>query len=115
MPFALKPFLLSALVFPGLGQLYKQDRKKGVILLLLANLLFGVVLLAGLFLFSQEYLAVYFPAPLTSEILSPLFLKVLSHPLFFLPAALLFGLWAYGAVDAARAASPPAPPPTEEA
>jgi hypothetical protein len=117
MPFALKPFLLSALVFPGLGQLYKQDRKKGVILLLLANLLFGLVLLGGLVLFSQEYMAVYYPAPLTGEILTPLFLKVTSHPLFFLPALVLLGLWAYGAIDAARvghSGNGAAPPPREE-
>ena len=38
-------FLLSALVFPGLGQLYNQDRRKGIILVLAANGLLGLVFL----------------------------------------------------------------------
>jgi TM2 domain-containing membrane protein YozV len=37
-PTSLKPFLLSAFLLPGLGQLYKGDRIKGVILLLLVNI-----------------------------------------------------------------------------
>ena len=53
----LKAFLLSAFVFPGLGQLYNQDRRKGVALVLGTNLLLGVTLLVGMALFSQEYMA----------------------------------------------------------
>ena len=59
----IKAFLLSAFVFPGLGQLYNQDRRKGVFLVLGANLLLGVLLLAGMILLSQEYLGVFDPAP----------------------------------------------------
>ena len=70
----IKAFLLSAFVFPGLGQLYNQDRRKGVALVLGTNLLLGVVLLVGMVLFSQEYLAVFYPRPLTWELV-----KVLSN------------------------------------
>ncbi len=95
-------FLLSALVFPGLGQLYNQDRKKGIFLVLGANLLLAVLLLGGLVLLSQEYYAVFYPKPLTLEILQALAADTISHPLFYLPLALLVGLWAFAAVDAGR-------------
>jgi Na+-driven multidrug efflux pump len=106
MPSALTAFLLSALVFPGLGQLYKQDRQKGVILILLANLFLGLLLLAGLITFSQEYLAHFFPAPLSLEILRPLLLKVIARPLFLIPCGLMAGLWTFAAWDALRRSPP---------
>jgi hypothetical protein len=93
-------FLLSALVFPGLGQLYNQDRKKGIFLVLGANLLLVVLLLGGLALWCQEYYNVFYPRPLTLEILRALAGDTFSHPLFYFPLALLVGLWAYAAVDA---------------
>ncbi len=85
----LKAFLLSAFVFPGLGQLYNQDRRKGVALVLGTNLLLGVVLLVSLVLFSQEYLSVFYPRPLTWELVKLLLLDTLSHPLFWIPFGLL--------------------------
>ena len=97
-------FLLSALVFPGLGQLYNQDRRKGVILVLAANLLFGVLVLAVVILISREYFAVFYPKPLTWEILRQLGEDTVSHPLFLLPALLLAGLWGFAMVDAVRGA-----------
>ncbi len=100
MPLAVKAFLLSALVFPGLGQLYKQDRRKGVILILLANLLLGVVFLSGMIHFSQEYITAFYPEPLTWEIIQPLLITVFSRPLFLIPFMALVGLWAFAAVDA---------------
>ncbi len=106
MSLTIKAFLLSALVFPGLGQLYKQDRRKGVVLILLANLLLGVVLLSGMILFSQEYLAAFYPEPLTWEILHPLLLRVFSRPLFLAPFLALVALWAFAAVDAGLSRSP---------
>lgn len=99
---AIIAFLLSAFVFPGMGQLYNQDRKKGVILVLLANLLFGILLLAGMILFSRGYYEYFYPQPLTWDIVRELFRYLLGHPLFFLPLSLLFGLWVFGAVDAGR-------------
>ncbi len=102
-------FFLSALVFPGLGQLYNQDRRKGIILILAANGLLGVVLLTGLILFSREYTLVFFPRPLTSDMVKMLLLDTLTHPVFWLPFGLLLALWGYAVVDAARGAGFPAP------
>ena len=98
-------FLLSALVFPGLGQLYNQDRRKGVILVLAANGLLGLSLLMGLILISREYTTVFYPRPLTTEMVQMLLLDTLRHPLFWLPFGLLLALWGYAAVDAARRAN----------
>ncbi|MDP3183042.1 MAG: hypothetical protein Q8M54_09545 [Desulfobaccales bacterium] len=100
-------FLLSALVFPGLGQLYNQDRRKGVFLVLAANLLLGVLLLLGVILLSREYFAVFYPRPLTWEILPLLLVDTLTHPLFLVPFLLLAGVWGFAAVDAVRGADRP--------
>jgi O-antigen/teichoic acid export membrane protein len=104
-----KAFLLSAFVFPGLGQLYNQDRKKGVLLVLGANLLVGILLLAGVVLLSQEYFSVFYPRPLTREMVRLLLLDTLSHPLFLIPLGLLVALWGFAMVDAARSAGRPQP------
>ena len=98
----IKAFLLSAFVFPGMGQLYNDDRRKGVFLVLGANLLLGLLLLLGMVLLSQEYMAVYYPRPLTWEMFRLLVLDTFSHPLFFIPFGLLLALWSFAAVDAAR-------------
>jgi Na+-driven multidrug efflux pump len=100
----IKAFLLSAFVFPGLGQLYNQDRRKGVALVLGANLLLGLVLLWGFILFSQEYLSVFYPRPLTRDLVKILLLDTLAHPLFLIPCGLLLALWGFAMVDAARGA-----------
>jgi hypothetical protein len=111
---AIIAFLLSAFVFPGLGQLYNQDRKKGIILVLLANLLLGLLLLAGLVVFSQGYYEYFYPKPLTGQVAKELGRYLLSHPLFFLPLLLLLGLWGLAALDAVRGARRRAvAPPTE--
>jgi TM2 domain-containing membrane protein YozV len=107
-------FVLSAFVFPGLGQLYKQDRKKGIILVLLANLLLGVLLLAGLILFSRGYYEYFYPKPLTGVILKELLRDLLANPLFFLPLSLLAGLWGFAALDAGLKARRPAVPESPE-
>ncbi|MCX5889084.1 MAG: hypothetical protein NTY36_06480 [Deltaproteobacteria bacterium] len=101
-------FLLSALVFPGLGQLYNQERRKGMILVLAANGLLGLVFLTLLILVSREYTLVFYPRPPTMEMVQMLLLDTLRHPLFWLPCGLLLALWGYAAVDAARRAGPPA-------
>jgi len=100
----LKAFLLSAFVFPGLGQLYNQDRKKGVALVLGTNLLLGVTLLVLMVLFSQEYLAVFYPRPLTWELVKVLLRDTITHPLFWIPFGLLMALWGFAMVDAVRGA-----------
>ena len=100
----IKAFLLSAFVFPGLGQLYNQDRKKGVALVLGANLLVGVILRVGMVLFSQDYLAVFYPRPLTWELVKVLLMDTISHPLVWIPFGLLMALWGFAMVDAVRGA-----------
>jgi hypothetical protein len=106
MSLAIKAFLLSALVFPGLGQLYKQDRRKGVVLILLANFLLGIVFLSGMIHLSQEYVAYFYPEPLTWEILRPLFITVVGRPLFWVPLTALLTVWAFAAVDAGLSRAP---------
>lgn len=96
----IKAFLLSALVFPGLGQLYKQDRAKGVVLLFLANLLLALLLLLGVMYFSQEYMTSVYPEPLTGDHLRGLLPRVLGRPGFYLPALLFLVLWGFAAADA---------------
>ena len=103
MRFAAKAFLLSAFVFPGLGQVYKQDRKKGVLLLVSANLLLAFLLLAGVMVLSQEYMTSVYPAALNAENLRVLLKHVISRPLFYLPAAIFLAIWGYAAMDAALA------------
>ena len=101
-------FLLSALVFPGLGQLYNHDRRKGIILVLAANGLLGLMFLTGLILMSREYTLVFFPRPLTPEMGQMLLVDTLNHPVFWVPLGLFLALWGYAAVDATRRAGPPA-------
>ena len=100
-------FLLSALVFPGLGQLYNKDRRKGIILVLAANGLLGLVFLTLVIMVSREYTLVFFPRPLTADMVQMLLFDTLAHPVFWVPCGLLLALWAYAAVDAARRAGPP--------
>jgi hypothetical protein len=100
----IKAFLLSAFVFPGLGQLYNQDRRKGVFLVLGTNLLLGTVLLVGMVLLSQEYLSVYYPRPLTWQMFRLLVFDTIIHPFFLIPFVLLMALWGFAMVDAVRGA-----------
>lgn len=106
MSLSLKAFLLSAFVFPGLGQLYKQDRKKGILLLVAANLLLALVLLTGVMALSQEYMASFYPQALTAEILRILLKQVAARPLFYVPAAIFLAVWGFAAADAALAPNP---------
>ncbi len=110
----LKAFLLSAFVFPGLGQLYKQDRRKGVLLVLGANLLIGAVLHVGMVLLSQEYLSVFYPRPLTWQMFQLLVFDTITHPFFLIPFALLMALWGFAMVDAARSPGPAKPTENEK-
>jgi hypothetical protein len=99
MKIDIKAALLSALVFPGLGQLYKGDRVKGVIIFVCVNIilliLFCLVLqqLMPLILSSQE-------SGLTDKA------KILERlhpggPAVRLLLAAFGGLWFYGWIDAA--------------
>jgi hypothetical protein len=112
---AIIAFLLSAFVFPGVGQLYNQDRKKGIILVLLANLFLGTLILAGMVIFSQGYYEYFYPKPLTGQVAKELGRYLLSHPMFFLPLYTLLGLWGFAALDAGRRGWRRAAPPPPEA
>jgi hypothetical protein len=107
MRLAVKAFLLSAFVFPGLGQLYKQDRKKGILLLVAANLLLALLLLAGVMVLSQEYMTSVYPEALNAVNLRVLLQQIILRPLFYLPAAILLAIWGFAALDAALAPCPP--------
>lgn len=72
-----------------------------------ANGLLGLLLLTGLILFSREYTLVFFPRPLTADMVKLLLSDTLNHPLFWVPFGLLLALWGYAAVDAVRRAGPP--------
>ncbi len=104
---AITAFVLSALVFPGIGQLYNQERRKGIFLVVAANLLLGALFLATLVIFSQEYTAVFYPRPLTRDMLQTLLRDTAFHPVFLGLFGMLLALWGYAAVDAARHARPP--------
>jgi hypothetical protein len=101
-------FLLSALVFPGMGQLYNRDRRKGIILVLAANALLGLAFITAVILVCREYAAVFFPRPLTKEMVQMLLTDNLTHPIFLIVFGLLLALWGYAAVDAALQVRPPA-------
>ncbi len=103
---AAKAFLLSALVFPGLGQLYKQDRRKGLVLILLANLLLALVFLLGVMVLSEEYMLSVYPAALDADRLRLLLRQTASRPLVYIPAGLFVAVWGYAAADAALAPIP---------
>jgi TM2 domain-containing membrane protein YozV len=99
MKIHIKAALLSALVFPGIGQLYKGDRVKGIIILVGVNILllvlFCLVLqqLMPLILSAQEG-----GVTDTTKILERLHL---GGPVVRLLLAAFGGLWFYGWIDAA--------------
>lgn len=93
--------LLSGLIFPGLGQIYNRDLKKGFFLILLATLGVTIFFLGGLILLSYQCAAIY-PAPLTGSLLKAMVFKVLLHPLILCSLSLFLGVWVYGVLDAFR-------------
>jgi len=103
--------ILSALVFPGLGQLYKRDFRKGVFLILSASLLLAVLVLSFLILYSFGYAEVVAQAgsdtAVTPVQLEQLLGQTIRHPLILFTLGLLLATWVYGLVDAGRAMSPP--------
>jgi len=89
--------LLSALILPGLGQLYLGRRTKGIILVMAINLL----LLASLF-FVMKISSPVIGAHLTGTPLTPALILQQIQP-YSLWAKLLLaafmGLWGFGMVD----------------
>jgi hypothetical protein len=93
-----KAALLSAFVLPGLGQLRKHDRLKGVILILLVN----IFLLGALFLVIRGMGQLLVTARVSGAGDAARILDVLEHntPAARWLLAGFFALWAYGVVDA---------------
>ena len=103
--------LLSALVFPGFGQVYKGEVKKGVFLIVSASLLVAVYLLGLIILYSYSYanlLATSAPEAITPEQLRQLLLVVLTKPMSLFILGLLLATWIFGVIDAGT--TQPAPP-----
>ena len=90
-------FLLSALILPGLGQLYLGRRTKGIALIMVVNLL----LLIALF-FVMKVASPIIGAHLTGTPLTPALILEKIQPYAtwgkVLLAAIL-GLWGFGLVD----------------
>ena len=95
----IKAALLSALVFPGLGQLYKGERVKGVIIFVWVN-----ILLLVLFCLVLQQLIPLILSGQESGVTD--LTKILGRlrpgsPLFRLLLAASCGLWFYSWIDAA--------------
>ena len=94
----IKAALLSALVLPGLGQLYKGSKLKGGVMIVLVN----IFLLGALFLAMQGMGRIMLSAKVSGiEGVG----KVLEQLRNETPAArwllaAFFGLWLYGVIDA---------------
>jgi hypothetical protein len=96
-----KAALLSAFVLPGLGQLYKGERLKGGILIILVN----IFLLAAIFLLIRELGPIIISVRETGAYDAN---EILAHLHTHSPAVKIllkaFGvLWIYGWLDAAMA------------
>lgn len=99
MKIHLKAALLSAFVLPGLGQLYKGDRIKGVILIVSVN----IFIMVALFMLIR-YVA---PLILSSQMNGALDTRMIldrlhgGGPAVRLLLAAFCGVWIYGWIDAA--------------
>ena len=97
----IKAALMSAFVLPGLGQIYKGDRRKGVILVIMVNFF----LLAALWLVLQGVGELVLATGSRSGIDAGRVMEQLQQhsPLARLLLAGFFCLWIYAVVDAAMA------------
>jgi TM2 domain-containing membrane protein YozV len=94
-----KAMLLSAFVVPGLGQLYKGEKIKGVVIIFLVN----IFLLAALFMVLQgagELIAG--TATGTTDPVALLDSLKTKSPVARWLLAAFFGIWIYGVADAAK-------------
>jgi hypothetical protein len=99
MKFNVKAALLSALVLPGLGQLYKGERIKGAVLIVLVNIFIMIAL----------YMLLRFVAPLilSAQMNGAFDMRMIFEKLqsggsaVRLLLAAFCGLWLYSWVDAA--------------
>lgn len=102
--------ILSALIFPGLGQVYKGEVRKGVFLILAASLLLVILVLSFLILYSFGYAELAAqagnPEAVTPGQLQHLFGQTSTHPLVLFTFGLLLATWVYGLIDAGRSTRP---------
>ena len=106
MSSAIFAILLSAFIFPGVGQVYKGEAKKGVFLILSASLLLAALVLGLVILYSYAY------AEILSQVTSPeaiepdqlhgLLWQVITRPFILFTFGLLLATWMYGVFDAGR-------------
>lgn len=99
MKIHVKAALLSALVLPGLGQLYKGEKVKGVILIIIVN----IFILAALYMILKYLAPLILSAQMKGESDT---IKILEHlnsggPGVRLLLAIFCGLWMYSWIDAA--------------
>ncbi|ABQ24350.1 hypothetical protein [Geotalea uraniireducens] len=94
----IKAALLSALVLPGLGQLYRGSKVKGGVMILLVN----VFLLGALFLAMQGMGKIMLSAKFSGISGVEKVLETMRNdtPAARWLLAAFFGLWLYGVVDA---------------
>ena len=100
--------LLSTFIFPGIGQIYKGQLRKGVFLILATSLLLAVLVLGVLILYNYAYAAILSQATSPETIepaqLQHLLIKVITHPFILFTFGLLLATWVYGIIDAVRRA-----------
>ena len=93
-----KAALLSALVFPGLGQLYKGCRAKGFVLIFAVNILFLVAI--ALVLKAIYSLGVSGGLSGTPDPAKTADLILADNPVYAWLLAIFCCLWLYGVLDA---------------
>ena len=100
--------LLSTFIFPGVGQIYKGELRKGVFLILAASLLLAVSVLSFFILYSYTYAAILSQATSPEAIdpaqLEHLLINIITHPFILFIFGLLLATWVYGIIDAVRRA-----------
>jgi len=99
MKIHVKAALLSALVLPGLGQLYKGDRIKGVLLIVSVN----IFIMVALFMLIRYVAPLILSARMNGAFDAKFFLERLhgGGPAVRLLLAAFCGLWMYSWIDAA--------------
>jgi hypothetical protein len=98
--------VLSAFVFPGIGQIYKRETRKGLFLILSTSLLLAVLVLGFFILYSYAYAGIVSQAS-SPEAVAPaqlhqLLINVITHPFILFIFGLLLATWVYGVIDAVK-------------
>jgi hypothetical protein len=105
-----KAALLSGLVCPGLGQLYRKQTRKGAAIVISITIILGA-LFVRIFLLTWKTAAVIGPFGLEGVRLDPATLATLNHQAWVRNWWLLvifIALWLYSIIDALVSSSSPA-------